>query len=270
MDEAQSRDLVFLKQYGAQRTGTNLVRALVCESYPEVVVLMHVLGDKHSPPLDLEEHWRRAVAAPDPALAFVCSATWDAPAATTTRDDRAQRAYLQEIARPLAAAFASQRLGFLISIKDPYAWAVSMLRWRRLLGSGVRPGAHERSLCRFLAEICDTFNRNYAAWVALRDRFPTRSTVVRYEELLEDPGALLSRTVQGYGLPQRRSVGGRRGVVIAARWDNVPSTEHWLAFDPGRYESPCALRSLTPAMRDAVTAAIDWTRMESLGYAPVF
>jgi hypothetical protein len=45
---------LYLKQYGERRTGTNALRALIAANYADVAVLMHILGDKHSPPADLD------------------------------------------------------------------------------------------------------------------------------------------------------------------------------------------------------------------------
>jgi hypothetical protein len=42
--------MIFIKQYGEMRTGTNLLRLCLQETFDDAVVFMHVLGDKHSPP----------------------------------------------------------------------------------------------------------------------------------------------------------------------------------------------------------------------------
>lgn len=75
------RPPLFLKQYGAKRTGTNYLRSLIRFNYPgaEVVPLMHILGDKHSPPPPFDELWCRAQRDADPAFSFVMGATRYAP-----------------------------------------------------------------------------------------------------------------------------------------------------------------------------------------------
>ncbi len=44
-----------LKQIRPLAHGTNAVRALLERYVPDVTVLMHMLRDKHSPPVDLDE-----------------------------------------------------------------------------------------------------------------------------------------------------------------------------------------------------------------------
>lgn len=45
----------FIKQYGARRTGTNLLRAMLQINCPNCNVLMHILGDKHQKPIDFNQ-----------------------------------------------------------------------------------------------------------------------------------------------------------------------------------------------------------------------
>src|SRR5215213_514628 len=124
---------LFLKQYGARRTGTNYLRALIRFNYPAggVVPLMHILGDKHSPPPPFGELWRRAQADDDPAFSFVMGATSASPAANPSPADPRQQHAVRGIAAPLARAYGEGALGFLVSIKDPYAWVVSIARYER-------------------------------------------------------------------------------------------------------------------------------------------
>ena len=119
---------VCLKQFGEKRTGTNFVRALLLANYPDVVPLMHVLGDKHLAPLDLCRYLENAEAAPDPAWEFIRAATLAAPAEYTRADDPEQIRYLRGIAEAVTHAVRSGELGFILSTKHPYAWAASLAR----------------------------------------------------------------------------------------------------------------------------------------------
>ena len=116
---------VFLKQYGERRTGTNYLRALLLANCPGTVPLMHVLGDKHSPPVALDEYWQKARMRPDAAFEFVKATTFASPAESTHPQDTAQLQHMRRLAEPLAQSVADGRLGFLISVKHPYPWAAS-------------------------------------------------------------------------------------------------------------------------------------------------
>jgi hypothetical protein len=153
---------MIFKQYGEMRTGTNLVRAL---RSPHARVLMHVLGDKHSPPVDFDALWQESQSAEEPARWFVSEATFRAPSATTSPHDVRQLELVDTIADEVADAYASRSLRYLVSIKDPYAWAVSISRMRPI---------------RRLEDACRDFNTRYAAWLALPS-----AEVIRYEELID-------------------------------------------------------------------------------------
>lgn len=150
------------KQYGEMRTGTNLVRALRSR---DDRILMHILGDKHSPPVDLPSLWQEAQATEAPAQWFVSEATFRAPAATTTRNDAQQVQLVNTIADEVADAYAAGSLHYLVSIKDPYAWAVSIARMHPI---------------RKIEDACRDFNTRYAAWLALPS-----VEVIRHEDLVD-------------------------------------------------------------------------------------
>jgi hypothetical protein len=149
------------KQYGEMRTGTNLVRALRSRNDR---ILMHILGDKHSPPVDLPSLWQESQSAEAPAQWFVSEATFRAPAATTTRNDARQLELVHTIADEVAGAYAAGALRYLVSIKDPYAWAASIARMHPI---------------RRIEHACHDFNTRYAAWLALPS-----VEVIRYEDLV--------------------------------------------------------------------------------------
>lgn len=67
----------------AAAAGTNALRALLEADVPGTRVLMHVLGDTHSPPVDLAEVLSAVERHPQPALALASNL---APSATTALD----------------------------------------------------------------------------------------------------------------------------------------------------------------------------------------
>lgn len=262
---------LFLKQYGARRTGTNYLRALIRANYAaeDVVPLMHVLGDKHAPPPPFEELWRLAQDDPDPPYAFVMGATRHAAPLNPHPDHPRQREAVRTLAVPLARAFARGELGFLVSVKDPYAWAVSMSRYLVWTDWWSREAPLGADLAGAVARECETFNRCYGAWLALAERSGPRCLVVRHEALLADPAAILAELDARFGL--RRATGALVDVATetgAAVWDLAPPETTPVRFDRAYYLEKRYLARLSPPVREAVTRGIDWALLAPLGYAP--
>lgn len=259
----------FLKQYGARRTGTNYLRWLIQSNYgaDEVVPLMHVLGDKHSPPPPFAELWQRAQTAPDPALAFVMSATQAAPADSTSLAKPGQRNEVERLAAPLARAYAEGTLGFLISIKDPYAWAVSVARFWGWTNRTAPLGERLRGQ---IAGQCEAFNGCYAAWLDLARREPARCLLVRHEELVAEPARVLDAIDAKFALRRRGdAVVDLTDEADQVWWDQHEAVRTGIRFDRHYYFEKRYLQRLTPAMLETIAGTIDWELVAPLGYAPV-
>lgn len=249
---------VFLKQYGARRTGTNHLRSLIRANYDDVIPLMHVLGDKHSPPPPFASLWRDA---PTP-LAFAMATTAWAPAASTHLEREEQRREVECVAEPLAEAYANGALGFVISIKDPYAWIPSLARyhswipWNRtsVVGPELAPG---------VVEACREFNTVYAAWLALERRH-----IVRHEDLVADPEQTLRGLDAAFDLKRTKPVVRIETEAYALDWDHVGEKRSGSVFDREYYLGKKYLARLSPEVRDAVTDTVNWELLNGLGYAP--
>lgn len=260
---------IFLKQYGARRTGTNYLRWLIQSNYSDadVVALMHILGDKHSPQAPLADLWCEAQAAADPAFTFAMKATLHAPADSTERNNPRQRNEVQRVAADLARAYVGGALGFLISVKDPYAWTVSVARFYCWTDSVSVLGPH--LLDRLVAQ-CNVFNACYASWLALAGERPERCCVVRHEDLLLRPEAILDEVDLRFSL--RRRAEAQLHLPDEADkvwWDQHKAVHTGIRFDRTYYVDKRYLDRLSPALRAAVTATIDWGQIAPLGYAPL-
>jgi hypothetical protein len=258
--DCSARDVVvFIKQYGEARSGTNWLRTLLQQNYANVVVLMHVLGDKHSAPVDIEDVLLRTVSEPDPDLAFVCAATLAAPAETTNLRDSGQSEYLRRLASPLAEAVRSGRLCYAVSVKHPFAQAASWLRWLRLQSRPLDIVAEVRRL-RVQA------NRRLHRWLELAEAADGRSIIVRYEDLLGDTGHMLDGIAFRFGLQQATSTQLLfRKEAAPAHWDDREPPRHWVDFDAQRHAGSPAT-SLAVDVRHAVDECTDWTLLERVGY----
>jgi hypothetical protein len=254
-----------LKQYGEKRTGTNYLRALLFANYRNVLPLMHVLGDKHSPPVDFPAHWEKARSQPEAIFNFVTSTTWAAPAETTCAQDSKQLRHLREVATALTDAFCPGRLGFVITVKHPYSWAASLARYNSWLNppDGVMGREHAESL----RLACDQYNRRHEAWLELHRRSEERCLIIRYEKLLEEPVAALSLLERKFGLLRS----GPEPVVIRDRtlpthWDDHPVSYESVRFDPSPYRDRTYQDLLTPELWTVVRETIDWDLAARFGY----
>jgi len=251
---------LYLKQYGERRTGTNALRALIAANYGGVSVLMHILGDKHSPPADLDALWSEVQGCRGRDWLFVSRATREAPSRTTRMNDHQQSVEMRRHAAPLAQAFAEGTFGYVVSIKNPYAWAVSLSRFT--------PWAHAVALDR-LREACGVFNARYEAWLALLESHRRPALLVRHEDLAADAENVLDRLDRTFGTSRSPTFRPIAGVAKPAAWDHEPLPISTQPFDTGRYLRHDYLDALTPEHFAVVTASIDWKLMERFGYAPL-
>lgn len=269
-DICQNRRVpVFLKQYGAKRTGTNYLRWLLQSNYnaADVVPLMHILGDKHSPPPPLDDLWHAAQREPDPAFAFAMNATVAAPAVSTEPHNPNQRNEVRRLATPLAQAFREGALGFLISIKDPYSWIVSVARYYEWTDRVSILGPH---LSHALTTQCRIYNGCYQAWLDLVKFNPQRCSVIRYEDLYADPARILDDIDAKFSL--RRSDEASLHLQDEADmvwWDQHAAQRTGIRFDRAYYDQKRYLSRLSPAIRNVVTRTIDWDLVAPLGYEPI-
>jgi hypothetical protein len=247
---------VFLKQYGARRTGTNHLRSLIRANYDDVIPLMHVLGDKHSPPPPFDTLWHES---PTP-LAFAMTTTAFAPAASTHLEREEQRREVERVAAPLAEAYANGTLGFVISIKDPYAWIPSLARYHSWIPWN-RTSVVGPELAPKVVEACRELNTVYAAWLALERRH-----IVRHEDLVADPEETLRGLDAAFGLARTKPLVSIATEAYALDWDHVGEKRSGSVFDREYYVEKKYLARLSPEVRDAVTQTVDWELFAKFGY----
>jgi hypothetical protein len=254
------------KQYGEMRTGTNFVRAVLMRNYPGATVLMHVLGDKHAPPPDFAALWAESRTAAAPAFEFVRRATFGTPSLTTREGDPGQLRLVARLAEAAAGAYERGELGFLVSLKDPYAWAASVGRFHGWAGAG---GALREECAEALEAACLAFNARYAAWLALVARHPASSLVIRHEDVVADPRAVLRLAEAKFGLPRAAAPAIPPAPLVPAPWDHSPIRLAGQPFDPAYYRGRRYLDRLRGVHREVVTRTIDWGLLAPFGYRPV-
>jgi hypothetical protein len=260
-------DKVFLKQYGELRTGTNYLRALLSLNYHNVVPLMHVLGDKHSPPVDFKTHWEYARTKSDASWHFVTLTTWAAPAQTTRPKDPQQLNHMRQLADDLTEAFTCKRLGFLISVKHPYAWTASFARYNGWIHEvdGVLQvrGQHAEDLRR----ACSQYNLRHQAWLELHRNSEQRSFIIRYEELLEKPGDMLIKLEHRFGLLRINQILTLvQQQAMPTHWDNYRTRLASRNFNAKPYREQTYYSLLCNDLWAVVRETIDWDIALEYGY----
>ncbi|MCA1675290.1 MAG: hypothetical protein LC799_24910 [Actinobacteria bacterium] len=251
----------YVKQYGAQRTGTNVVRTVLSDYLSDVVVLMHVLGDKHSAPVDFAALRRQPCTAPGD---WVEAATRQAPSFTTDLDgDPAQALLVRELADGIETAVATGELRVVVSVRDPYPWMASMGRLHNWLRYPVnicdQVGEDALAGC---AELCAQLNDRVARWLDLVER-TRHATIVRHERLNREPlPDLVADLAQHLALATAAPAPvALPGHVLPAHWD-----DHHSAIRPDIV--PQGPTALPVALSHIVTRHIDWELMGGIGYAP--
>ena len=248
----------FLKQYGERRTGTNYLRYLLQANYADTVVLMHILGDKHSPPQPFDDLWQATRDTPEPDVAFVERAT---RAVSRNSGDR-ERADVRRIAAEVAEAWQRGAIGTLISIKDPYAWVLSMARYEQWRPLG--PLQDEERL----VTACRTFNEKYAAWLQWARTNP--SSIIRYEDLLARPEQTAVGIAVRFSLRRTSPAFVNTTARMARQIIDADAIETLREpFDPRWYINRAYLRSVPGVMREIVTKTIAWNQLGPLGYEPL-
>lgn len=211
---------VVIKQYGAKRTGTNVLRELLYRNTADTMVLMHVLGDKHSEPVDLDG-LRRAFPEAS-SWEFVERATLAAPAVSTDPVDTSQRNHLRAISPTVMTALREGSLKFTISARAPASWLNAMAvseQWAWTVSS-------VDDLMERLVWTCQLFNRLYSGYLRLVEKMPSRCRIVRIEELSREPAQVVHDLAVDFGLRMRyTSVRPVAGYIFPADWDTSPTTE---------------------------------------------
>lgn len=251
----------FVKQYGAERTGTNVLRLLLKKRFLNIEVLMHTLGDKHSLPIDYDSLKENLKQLDDPYEEIYWE-TINRPSLTTDVTDQAQTEYLRTISYELARAILENRLFFFISIKHPYSWIYSFLKHQHML-SGQWAGKNYL----YLVKVCKSFNRRYASWMTLLEKFPEKTYFIRFEDLLNNPEDLAIAIRTKFQLQEdNESPFLVHNVVNPTHWDNSDNSVDIESFDKDFYTSHAYYNFLTPQIVEVVNNSIDWALMERYGY----
>lgn len=254
----------YLQQYGKERTGTNVLKALLATNFVDFVLFDNRLGSKHEAFRDvrtwMEERGIRRRSDFDELL--VTDKYWrlrNIPSEDLFEGVHKPVTYeelrgLRDGTLPLA---------YLISIKDPYAYAVSINRWVR---HGVSQFQDPPNTIVPDADLtrrkCLAFNSAYASYWPLIES--GKGMLVRYEELLEDAIGVMSRVQETFGLTARTEALVNVSTTVAPTV-GISSASFYSSF----YRDREYLTVLDSGSLKAVTETIDWELMRRFGYFPV-
>lgn len=149
----------YVKQYGTKRSGTNYAKAFIEANYPDVCVVANVLGWKHGP-FKIDTDYA--------GLSWL--GDWGRPNADLIS------AKSKPIVEAIVNQYETDRLLYLLVIRNPYRWIEAYFRYR-----GFRPRL-SLSVAKQYARHWSTANRR---WV---DALPAdRTYVLSYDHLIDNP-----------------------------------------------------------------------------------
>jgi hypothetical protein len=213
----------YVKLYGLQRSGTNLVLALLDFNF-DVTVLSLILGNKHDP----YSHSK--------VLAW-------------NRHPKV-KVSSREL-RSIKKSYLDGSMRYAVVIKNPYSWLVSTQKYMRKKFNAPH---HQSMAVAPLGKWVRRWNRHNISWLDLKESKPDQVIVVRYIDLLTDPEKFLVSCEQ-MGMNRKpgpwKSSFSRR---MARAGDNIHG-ERLLtkaSFDPSYYTTKKYRKVYTPALKSRV------------------
>jgi hypothetical protein len=261
LEEARMR--TYIQQYGKERTGTNYLKALLATNFTDIVLFDNRLGSKH-------EHFRTVGAWMEGRAIFSQERFED----LLRTDEYWRRRNIPtldpfrwvhqpvEYEELLSLRDGLLNLHYVVSIKSPYAFAISINRWKR---SQLRrfhecPSVDPLDLP-YVLEQCAEFNRVYRSYWPLIET--GKAVLARYEDLLTDYSAILRQMQDKFGLTAKHPEFLNISSIVAP---TIGISQ--LPFYKSYYEDRLYLAALSKEARAAICNAIDWDLMRYYCYHP--
>jgi len=245
--------MIIFHQYGARRTGTNYVQALLEENYSNVMVIDNIVW-KHAPAPPPEEFIRRFLQDKERHLNKTCASR-------------------QDLYECLHKKVLTNEVIPLLTIKNPYAWAESVWRYAKNLRLchphelGTKyvfldPTQKLSSQEDNVTELMNSYNQRYQQWGR------TTRFVIRYEDLLIDYKSILSFFEEQHSL-QRIN---KDLLNIKSGCDPIPANLKRINPDwdyANYYLTESYLKNLPSNIIECVTEATDWNLFEKYQYSAI-
>jgi|1_EtaG_2_1085319.scaffolds.fasta_scaffold05871_6 hypothetical protein len=277
--------MIVFHQYGARRTGTNYIQALLEENFKNILVLSSVFW-KHDYAPSFERYKKRIF----PNFPTLSPIIQDCFRLETQNPDfpkgmppwRLKRKDLSTLFQEYVGAALSDNINTLITIKDPYAWIESMLRWVQTSGENslqhkyifLEPQSANleqfKEPFRFAAkdnykpfrQSIEMYNKRYEQWLS------QATEVVKYESLLLQHEVILEKFQKTYELEPIYDY----FVNIKSGCDPSPTnrSEPSRAWDyEDYYLNKRYLQNLPEEVIQIISTEVDWELFKQYGYAPI-
>jgi hypothetical protein len=238
VEEGEGR-MIYVKLYGAKRTCTNYVAALLSANFSDIRVLINVLGWKHGP---------------HPKTVDWTGQNWFDPDGEKTGDfEDYKRRHLALITPELRAAVEARQIRYVVCAKHPYAWYLGNVRRWPNRDHGI-------------AKMAALWNARYTNWLELVDD-SDRATLVRYEDLLTDLDAELRRLV--IALDITRKPGAARDPLKKVR-PRTDFSQDWPSggalHDRSYYTEERYRAEISPVVANEFAERLDEDLLAGMGY----
>lgn len=168
--------MTYVKLYGLQRSGTNLVKALLEINFQDVTVLQSIMGSKHNP-FDREQ-----------------ALSWQ----PSDLDPRYVTMSVEEIEQ-VKESLRTGRMCAVLTIKNPYSWLVSYYRLRKLKNRNFMKWSPA-----YIRENLPLWIRTNSGWLHdLEKEFGDRLVVNFYDETCIDAEPLLVAAESRFSLERK-------------------------------------------------------------------
>lgn len=239
---------VFVKQQGAMRTGTNLVKFALEENFTDVSVLVSIGRWKHAP-ADAPFNWS--------------GTDWEGEGRSVDVPTRIDPQEL-EIVR---AAFAKGEVKYAISARNVYAWLESYLRFTHEDETHPPPPLADLPEAR-IVEAVELWNTLYRSYLSLL-KDENRAMLFRLEDLLTNFTAMLNRARLVWGLSPRHKCYVKPARYLRLGIDGQSRSELLhpsRVFDPRQYMLNNHLAQFNGHLLTLIRRTVDNQLVRAYGY----
>ena len=234
--------MIYFKQYGVQRSGTNYLKRLMELNFKDTTVFGSVLGWKHgmyeTANSDAEKFRSRS------HDNWIDKKTKDGKVYSV--DNHVLKYTPEELRK------ACRNLNYLISIKDPHAYIMSFKKFR----ARKQPWDPKK-----VKTWLDNYFTCYLRWSNIVRAYPKRCTVVKYEELLENKAGVLAEIRDKFGLTQKHEEFVNEVKVVRASTDHGLMIDGKNSFDPNYYLNKKYLEEMPESIVNLVTRLSEGTKV---------
>ncbi len=240
--------MIFVKQQGAMRTGTNLVKFALEENFTNVYVLVNIGRWKHAT-AETPFNWH--------------GINWEGEGRSVDVLSRINREDLS-LVRTASDAGA---VNFAISIRNVYSWLVSYIRFTYLDGTPPYPPLKDLPQ-ECIVEALNQWNSLYGSYISLLDR-DRRTMLFRLEDLLTDFSGTLNQARRLWGLKPRHAQYVKPNRYMRAGIDGQSRSELLhpsLQFDRRQYLSDSHATQLSDSLLAIIRQTVDVSILRAYGY----